>query len=137
MLIRVPSLRERPHDIEMLVDFYMQVYSERHGVNAELSSDARKRLTRYKWPGNVRELKNVVEALILSQCNGKAIDGGRVMEFLSGQAADSRLKDRIADLEREEIERVMKTCHGNRTEAAKMLGISRKTLWQKLKSLES
>jgi transcriptional regulator with PAS, ATPase and Fis domain len=137
VLIRVPSLKERPHDIELLVDFYMQIYSERHRVTAELSSDARKRLTRYKWPGNVRELKNVVEALILSQRNGDAIDGGRVMEFLSGINHDAGLKDRIADLEREEIERVMKACDGNRTEAAKMLGISRKTLWQKLKDLES
>jgi two-component system response regulator HydG len=133
----VPSLRERPHDIDLLVDFYMQVYSERHGITAELSADARKRLTRYKWPGNVRELKNVVEALILSQRNGKAIDGGRVVEFLSGGTRDAGLKDRIADLEREEIDRVMKTCDGNRTEAAKVLGISRKTLWQKLKDLDS
>jgi tetratricopeptide (TPR) repeat protein len=137
VLIRVPSLRERPHDIDLLVDFYMQVYSERHGVIAELSADARKRLIRYKWPGNVRELKNVVEALILSQRNGKAIDGGRVMEFLSGRTHDAGLKDRIADREREEIDRVMKACDGNRTEAAKVLGISRKTLWQKLKDLEA
>jgi tetratricopeptide (TPR) repeat protein len=137
VLIRVPSLRERPHDIGLLVDFYMQVYSERHGISAELSSDARKRLTRYKWPGNVRELKNVLEALILSQRNGNAIDGGRVAEFLSGAVQDAGLKDRIADLEREEIDRVMKVCDGNRTEAAKMLGISRKTLWQKLKDVES
>ncbi len=129
-------MRERPHDIDLLVDFYMQVYSERHGVSAELSADARKRLTRYKWPGNVRELKNVVEALILSQRNGKVIDGGRVVEFLSGMTHDAGLKDRIADLEREEIDRVMKVCEGNRTEAAKML-ISRKTLWHKLKDIES
>ena len=137
VLIRVPSLRERPHDIDLLVDFYMQVYSERHGAIAELSDDARKKFARYKWPGNVRELKNVVEALILSQRNGKAIDGDRVVEFLSGMTRDLGLKDRIADLEREEIDRVMKACEGNRTEAAKVLGISRKTLWQKLKDLES
>jgi transcriptional regulator with PAS, ATPase and Fis domain len=136
VLIRVPSLKERPHDIDLLIDFYMQVYAERHGVEAELSPDARKKLTRYKWPGNVRELKNVVEALILSQTNGKAIGSGRVDEFLSGKTQDAGLKDRIADLEREEIERVMKVCDGNRTEAAKMLGISRKTLWQKLKDLD-
>jgi tetratricopeptide (TPR) repeat protein len=137
VLIRVPSLMERPRDIEMLVDFYMQVYAQRHGINAELSPNARKMLARYKWPGNVRELKNVVEALILSQRNGNAIDAARVGEFLSGRSRDSGLKDRIADLEREEIERVMRVCQGNRTEAAKMLGISRKTLWQKLKDLDS
>jgi transcriptional regulator with AAA-type ATPase domain/tetratricopeptide (TPR) repeat protein len=137
VLIRVPSLRERPHDIEMLVDFYMQVYSERHAVTAELDDGARKKFVRYKWPGNVRELKNVVEALILSQRNGHAIDGDRVVEFLSGRGTDSGLKDRIADLEREEIERVMKVCEGNKTKAARMLGISRKTLWQKLKDMSS
>jgi tetratricopeptide (TPR) repeat protein len=137
VLVRVPSLRERPHDIEALAEFYIQVYTERHGVAAELSPDARKKLARYKWPGNVRELKNVVEALILSQTNGNAIDSSRVTEFLSGRDHDSGLKDRIADLERGEIERVMKACQGNRTEAAKMLGISRKTLWQKLKDLDA
>lgn len=137
VLIRVPSLRERPRDIELLADFYMQVYCERHGTGAELSPDARRKLARYKWPGNVRELKNVMEALILSQTNGKAIDSRRVVEFLSGRDDNSGLKDRIASLEREEIDRVMKVCQGNRTEAAKMLGISRKTLWQKLKELES
>ena len=115
----------------------MRVYAERHGVTAELSPDARKKLSRYKWPGNVRELKNVIEALILSQSNGDAIDSRRVTEFLSGRDHDSGLKDRIADLERDEIDRVMKVCGGNRTEAAKMLGISRKTLWQKLKDLDA
>jgi tetratricopeptide (TPR) repeat protein len=137
VLIRVPSLRERPQDIEALADFYIQLYSERHGTTGELSPDARRKLTRYKWPGNVRELKNVMEALILSHTNGKAIDGRRVTEFLSSRDHNSGLRDRIADLEREEIERVMKVCQGNRTEAAKMLGISRKTLWQKLKDLDS
>ena len=73
----------------------------------------------------------------LSQRNGKAIDSDRVVEFLSGRGDDSGLKDRIADLEQGEIERVMKVCEGNKTRAAKMLGISRKTLWQKLKDLDS
>jgi transcriptional regulator of acetoin/glycerol metabolism len=115
----------------------MQIYSGLHSIKAELNGDARKKFTRYKWPGNVRELKNVVEALILSQRNGNIIDADRVVEFLSGRAHDAGLKDRIADLEREEIERVMKVCEGNKTEAARMLGISRKTLWQKLKDLDA
>jgi transcriptional regulator with PAS, ATPase and Fis domain len=135
VLIRIPTLRERPYDIDALLDYYLEVYADQHGVSVQLSRDARIELARYDWPGNVRELKNVAEALILSSSNGQVIDANRVMEFLTNQTSDAGLKDRIADLEREEIERVLKVCGGNKTKAARMLGISRKTLWQKLKQM--
>jgi tetratricopeptide (TPR) repeat protein len=134
VLIRVPSLRERPHDIDPLLDYYLQLYAERHGIRAELSRQARAALAAYSWPGNVRELKNVMEALVLSSTDGGIIEADQVAEFTADQSSEG-LKDRIADMERDEIERVMKVCGGNRTKAARMLGISRKTLWQKLKQM--
>jgi len=132
VLIRVPTLRERPYDIGILLDHYLQVYDDQHRTGAKLSSEARTELTRYGWPGNVRELKNVVEALILSNTNGDLIAADHVMQFLTN-GSKAGLKGRISGLEREEIERALKVCSGNRTEAARMLGISRKTLWHKLK----
>jgi DNA-binding NtrC family response regulator/tetratricopeptide (TPR) repeat protein len=132
VLIRVPSLHERPHDIHLLLDHYLKRYCEEHDSGAEFNQAARAMLAGYAWPGNVRELRNVVEALVLSNSNGDMIDASRVGEFLTCDRS-AKLRDRIASLEREEIERVLKTCGGNRTEAAKMLGISRKTLWHKLK----
>lgn len=135
VLIRVPSLHERPHDINLLLDHYLKHFCEKHGSGAEFNQAARKTLAGYAWPGNVRELKNVVEALVLSNSNGDLIDASRVGEFLTSDRS-ARLRDRIASLERDEIERVLKTCGGNRTEAARMLGISRKTLWSKLKQMQ-
>jgi transcriptional regulator with AAA-type ATPase domain/tetratricopeptide (TPR) repeat protein len=128
VLIRVPTLRERPYDIELLLDHYLHMYTEQHKAVAKLSGEARTELARYGWPGNVRELKNVVEALILSNTNGD------LLQFLTNGSTGG-LKARIAGLEREEIERVLKVCGGNKTDAAKMLGISRKTLWHKLKQM--
>ena len=132
VLIRVPSLHERPHDIQLLLDHYLKCYCEEHDSGAEFNQAARAVLAGYTWPGNVRELRNVVEALVLSNTNGDMIDAGRVGEFLTCDRS-AKLRDRIASLEHDEIERVLKTCGGNRTEAARMLGISRKTLWHKLK----
>jgi DNA-binding NtrC family response regulator len=135
VLVRVPSLRERPYDIDLLVDHYLQVYAERHETTVGLSDEARRVLANYDWSGNVRELKNVLEALVLSSSDGDIIEGRSVHQFTTSQAGEAGLRDRIADLERDEIERVLKACDGNKTEAAKMLGISRKTLWQKLKQI--
>ena len=137
VLIRVPSLRERPADIELLLDHYMGFFGDSQGVAGTLSDEARDRLMRYGWPGNVRELKNVVEGLILSSQTGDVIRAERVVPFLGKGAGDADLKGKIAGLEREEIERVLRACGGNKTKAARMLGISRKTLWQKLRHFES
>ena len=137
VLIRVPSLRERPADIEILLDYYMGFFSDSQGVVGSLSDEARDRLLRYGWPGNVRELKNVVEGLILSSHNGDIIRVDRIARFLGTGTGDADLRGKIAGLEREEIERVLKACGGNKTKAAKMLGISRKTLWQKLRQFGS
>jgi transcriptional regulator of acetoin/glycerol metabolism len=84
----------------------------------------------------VRELKNALEAMVLSGANGNPIDASGAAPFLSGEANGGGLRGRIADLERDEIERAMKACDGNRTRAARALGISRKTLWQKLKQID-
>jgi transcriptional regulator with PAS, ATPase and Fis domain len=134
VLIRIPTLRERPYDIDLLLEHYLRVYTDQHGAGAKLSHEAKMELAKYGWPGNVRELKNVVEALILSNTNGDLIEADRVVQFLTNGSAGG-LRARIAGLERDEIERVLKICGGNRTEAAKMLGISRKTLWNKLKQM--
>jgi tetratricopeptide (TPR) repeat protein len=135
VLIRVPTLRERPYDIQSLLDYYIGAYGDEHGVSIELSRAASTVLTEYDWPGNVRELKNVVEALILSSGNGNVVDADQVAGFLTNGTAEMGLKDRISDLEHDEIERVLKICGGNKTRAARMLGISRKTLWQRLKQI--
>jgi tetratricopeptide (TPR) repeat protein len=133
VLIRIPTLRERPYDIERLLEHYMGAYGDEHGVTIGLSPEANTALTAYDWPGNVRELKNVAEALILSSSDGDIVACEQVTVFLTNGTPGMGLKGRVSNLEHEEIERVLKVCGGNKTKAAQMLGISRKTLWQRLK----
>jgi transcriptional regulator of acetoin/glycerol metabolism len=110
------------------------VFSERHNLPARLTPEALDRLTRYQWPGNIRELKNTLEALVLSAGDGE-ITVEHTRRFLPESGAEAGLKEQIADLEQEEIERALKASGGNRTRAAEILGISRKTLWQKLRKM--
>jgi tetratricopeptide (TPR) repeat protein len=134
VLVRIPSLTQRPHDLVPLIEHYLNVFSERHNLPARLTPEALDRLTRYQWPGNIRELKNTLEALVLSAGDGE-ITVEHTRRFLPESGAEAGLKEQIADLEQEEIERALKASGGNRTRAAEILGISRKTLWQKLRKM--
>jgi len=92
-------------------------------------------LRRYDWPGNVRELRNTIErALILSRAEPIRLDHLPV-EFRGGRRARSEASDRLEDVERTHILRVLDQSNGNRTRAAAALGISRSTLLRKLSEL--
>ncbi|GAB7387000.1 sigma-54-dependent Fis family transcriptional regulator [Bacillaceae bacterium] len=140
--IEIPPLRERKEDIPLLCDFFLN----------ELQADVRKRITgfsekamellqAYDWPGNIRELRNIVErAMILAP--GEEIDratlieaGGKAFQELGADDDPKRQKPPLSQLreyEREHILRVLRQVGGNRTEAARILGIGRTTLWRKL-----
>jgi len=131
--IRVPPLRARRSDIPLLVARAL----EGSGARA-VSEDAMALLLRYPWPGNVRELFHVLErAAVL--CGGEVIDVPNLPEALSGtQAATSSpdedlpLRDAVAALERRLILRALERAGGNRSEAARQLGIGRPVLYAKL-----
>ena len=133
-LIRIPSLKERPYDIEPLMQYYLDFYCKRYGKHLTLDRTAIAELTRYDWPGNVRELKNFAEALVISKTDG-VIVAADIIAVLRGSHNHDSLKRCLDETERDAILRALRLCQGNRTRAAKMLGISRKTLWQKLKRL--
>lgn len=132
--ILVPPLRERRDDILPLVHFFLTHFSEKNSMDKpELLDDARQFLLRYDWPGNVRELKNTIErAVIVCEDNLITIeDLGFLEPEQESLAAGS--DGSLAELEREEILRVLRQFDGNKTRAAKQLGINRKTLREKLK----
>lgn len=131
--IEVPPLRERGHDIACLVRHFTKRFAEEAGKPVpRLSSRAMEVLQGYRWPGNVRELENVVHRLVVMS-DGPHIDAPdlpSLMRFsaLSGAGADRTLDE----VEVEHIRNVLARVDGNKTRAAAILGIDRKTLRQKL-----
>ncbi len=131
--IRLPSLREYREDIPHLVQHFMQQLARQLGVAPlPLSHEVVRRLVAHSWPGNVRELRNHVErAMILGSFPAEpmpALDG--MTPALTPLPA-GELELSLAEVERRHIERVTDACGGNKTEAARRLGVSRKTLERK------
>lgn len=124
--VTMPPLRERPEDIAPLVSHFMAQLSPMLGVPT-LALDPRTlaRMTDYDWPGNVRELRNLIErSLILGW-----FDIGP--EPVIGQATVSTFDETLAAVEKRHILAMLATCDGNKSETARRLGISRKTMDRK------
>ncbi len=140
--IRVPPLRERKEDIPLLANSFLKEISERDGkAFRPLSPDAMDTLLRYDWPGNVRELKGAIDSgVTLATGNQVTVhDLPMTVRGISGVSlahgsADQDLVN-IHDNEIRLIMRALEETGGNRTEAAKKLGISRRTLHRRLKEL--
>ncbi|MCF8143359.1 MAG: sigma-54 dependent transcriptional regulator [Deltaproteobacteria bacterium] len=145
--IRVPPLRERMEDIPLLAEHFVARYARRYLRAMEgISPEAMGRLMDYHWPGNIRELENcLARAVILSKKSfispedlprkmgkpkpaGEELFGGQIRK---GSSQGPTLRDMETDL----IINTLKRCHGNKTLAAKILGISRKGLYEKMTRL--
>ena len=124
--IQIPPLRDRPSDIVPLSETFLQEIGRTFGrPTAGLTRDARNALLGYEWPGNVRELRNVLErAAIL--CEGELIDTDH-LKLQSARPPDNDTTD-LGVVERTTIARVLKDCRGNKTRAARRLGLSRTQL---------
>jgi transcriptional regulator with PAS, ATPase and Fis domain len=128
--IHIPPLRDRIADIRLLADYCLEKY--RRKLNSQVagfSEEALQILCGYDYPGNVRELENLIErALILS--TGPRIEAG---EWLPVLPISTSGMTRLEHLERAEIERLLERHQGNLILVARELGISRTTLWRRLK----
>ena len=130
MEIELPPLRERKQDIPHLVRAFLEEFCRREGIPVPtLRSEALALLLGYDFPGNVRELQNVVEGAV-SLADGE-IDAELIRSLLSAPAQASPEALYLATLERRHIARVLKLAGGNKSEAAKILGLDRKTLQRK------
>lgn len=136
--IEVPPLRARPKDIDALADYFLKRHAARYGRGAKRFSDAAKRAMRAaNWPGNARELDNAVHrATLLAHGSEIGPEWFLAPADAGGQAPLSapRLQGSLADVERQCIGAALERCGGNRTRAAAELGISVRTLRNKLKS---
>ncbi|HYU79283.1 MAG TPA: sigma-54 dependent transcriptional regulator, partial [Vicinamibacterales bacterium] len=134
VVIKLPPLRERREDIPLLVDRFVHAAQSKAGKRVEISQDALDALANYTWPGNVRELENVIERLVVFN-RSTVIHAGDLPATItpSAPALGKRLFDDLPTLE--EIERryllhVLEQVGGNRTRAAEVMGIDRRTLYR-------
>jgi len=133
--IQLPSLRERPEDIPLLADHFLNKYaSQNNKPVCRISPEAMDVLTRYRWPGNVRELENVIErAATLSNTNLIIPeDLPRRLQMELSQIAISSLPSSLplSELEKLYIQKVLEETGGNKKKAADILGIDRRTLYR-------
>jgi DNA-binding NtrC family response regulator len=137
LTISVPPVREREEDIPLLAKHFFARAVRRLAAPPTLDSSAMDALKAHGWPGNVRELLGVVEQLVVFR-SGPVIGSQDVAVLLSThepQTASSYGSLPLADVERRHIEQVLRQCGGHRAEAARVLGISERTLYRKLEDL--
>ncbi|MEE9326278.1 MAG: sigma-54 dependent transcriptional regulator [Cocleimonas sp.] len=130
--VRMPPLRERMDDLPALVQYFSEKLSSDLGVPApEISGDDLFHLRAYDWPGNIRELKNVIERCILLKKTPKSCISG--MAVTGQEVEDLSDQIRLDQVEKNHILKVLGMEDGNKSAAARLLGVSRKTLERKVK----
>lgn len=133
--IRVPPLRERQEDLSRLIRYFLKQYATKHGRRIESASAAALALLEaYDYPGNARELANVVERAVIV-ANGKRLEEEDLPSHIKAAVSARRQKERppsLAQLEAAYIAEMLAATRGNKTECARILGISRKNLYEKI-----
>ena len=140
--VRVPPLRERHEDIRVLAQHYLRVYSAKNGRKLDgFTAEALERLEAYAWPGNVRELENLVERSVLLARKDR-IDAEDLPEEVMGVKRPPRdailelIGTPLADVEQRLLDETLRITGGNKTQAAKLLGIDVRTVARKLERRE-
>jgi two-component system response regulator AtoC len=134
--IHLPPLRERTGDIPLLVEHFLHKYSEKGNreVNG-ISPAAMKLLSSYAWPGNVRELEHVIERIVILE-DGEVVQPEHLPSFISQRQGEFQVftdaDHTLEDLEKRYIQFVLRRTKGRRQDAARILGINRKTLTSKI-----
>ena len=140
--IAVPALKERGDDILLLANTFLFRHARRHGVEKiSFSKNCQKSIVAHHWPGNVRELENAVERAVILADPGKKIEGdllgiapiGTLQTSVPIDSTESPDEESMEDVERRHIEKILESCDGNRTHAAKKLGMNVRTLRNKIK----
>ena len=144
--VAVPALRERDADVDRLADHFVARLNERFGSSKQLSPQTRRLLAEHDWPGNVRELLHAIESAMVV-CEGREILPAHLPSAIRASSGVTRLNGgapaddgpspaTLEMMERTHIERVLKTTAGHRGQAARLLGISERNLYRKLKEYE-
>ncbi|MBP1711301.1 MAG: response regulator with sigma 54 interaction domain [Deltaproteobacteria bacterium] len=148
--LTVPPLRGRKEDIPLLAQHFLQEFAAKNSKNVtSFTPQAMQKLVEYRWPGNVRELMNAVErAVVLSRnthldeveltllMDDHSGANGKGESIMQGQSASASVNLPLGEVEKRSILEALNTCGGNKSEAARRLGITRKTLRKKLEKYE-
>ena len=133
--IRVPPLRERKDDLSKLIQHFLKHYSAKHGRNVQrVSPEALAVLRAYEYPGNARELANIIERAVIVAA-GKRLEETDLPEGLKAAVSAQQRKKKpqsLAQLEAAYIAEMLSATGGNKAECARILGISRKNLYEKI-----
>jgi transcriptional regulator with PAS, ATPase and Fis domain len=132
--IRVPPLRQRVEDIQALMEFFVRKHGARYGIDVSMPGpEVIEQLKAYPWPGNVRELENfVVRWISLGKEALGALDKRVALSFEQQDSNRRWLSMTMDEIEAEVIQMVLHDCAGNKTLAAKRLGLARKSLYNKI-----
>ena len=147
--ILIPNLQERSADIPLLIEHFMKQFSKRHQKPIKgMSRAARVKLLAFSWPGNVRQLRNVIESMVVVDCDETLDvddlpaelepDAGHVQAAVSGTVEENVGITSLVGRPLDEIEKIfivetLKLAGGNREQTAEMLGIGERTLYRKIK----
>ena len=138
--LETPPLRERGTDILLLARHFADTFNQRFSSSKRISDEALAAIARHSWPGNVRELLHCIEAAMVV-CDGDLILPEHLPAALRGnaprpaQAAGDGVMPSLEEMERRHIRAALEACHGHRGNAARMLGISERSLYRKLGEL--
>ena len=131
--IRLPSLADRPEDIEEYVRHFVGQFSQRMACRiVSIDPEYVRLMRRHAWRGNVRELRNVVERSMIMAEDGRLTAGDLPADFRGAEGGDADDPVSLGDMERRHIAKILKYTGGNKTEAARLLGIGIATLYRKI-----
>ncbi len=134
--ISLPPLRQRQGDVRLLAEWFLAQLNDTQDTERCLASEALQRLERHTWPGNVRELKHVIHRAWIMAENDVVSVPENIDDSIDAQVEGISVGRSIADVERDLILTTLEHFDGNKKETAAMLGVSLKTLYNRLKSYE-
>ena len=131
--VTMPPLRERRTDVPLLAQHFLAKYNGRYSRNVKMMESGLRELRDFTWPGNVRQLQHLIERLtILSD----RIDAETVRDAIAAMDSKEGAGETLAETEADQIRRVLAATGGNKSRAAQVLGIERKTLYRKLERMK-
>ena len=133
--LTLPPLRERRNDVPLLTSYFIEKYNARYGRDVRLTESGLKALKDFTWPGNVRQLQHLLERLVILAPTAR-IDAEAVEDAISAMEPGATSSETLAETEADQIRRVLAATGGNKSRAAAILGIERKTLYRKLERMK-
>jgi transcriptional regulator with PAS, ATPase and Fis domain len=133
--LTIPPLRERRNDVPLLTHYFLNKYNSRYNRNVKLTESGLKALKDFTWPGNIRQLQHLIERLTIL-APYERIDAEALHDAISAMEPGGAAGETLAETEADQIRRVLAATGGNKSRAAAILGIERKTLYRKLERMK-